>query len=94
MGLKEELMEILACPICKHHPLELRVFKRSNGEIIEGIILCHKCHRWYPIIDEIPHMLPDDLREERDDKGFLERWREEIPEKILTEGKPYNLAKT
>ncbi|MGC8961900.1 MAG: methytransferase partner Trm112 [Candidatus Bathyarchaeia archaeon] len=91
--MKEELMEILACPICKHHPLELKVFQSSEGEIVEGIILCHKCGRWYPVIDEIPHMLPDDLREESEDKAFLERWRTKIPERVLREGKPYSLGK-
>jgi len=50
-----------------------------------------ECDRWYPIIDTIPHMLPDDLRKEEEDKAFLENWKEKIPKKVLEEGKPFKL---
>jgi len=83
-------MDILACPIDKHYPLELYVFKEDE-EIVEGIIVCPKCLRWYPIKDEIPEMLPDELRDVRSEISFLEKWREKIPKKILLEGKPFNL---
>lgn len=83
-------MDILACPIDKHHPLELYAFEERE-EIIEGIIICPKCLRWYPIRDEIPEMLPDELRNKKDEVSFLKKWREKIPEKILLEGKPFNL---
>lgn len=84
-------MDILACPIDKFYPLELHVFEEAD-EILSGIITCPKCNRWYPIIDDIPHMLPDDLREEKEDVAFLRKWREKIPQKTLNEGKPYRLA--
>ena len=42
-------------------------------------------------IDEILHMLPDDLREQGEDLSFLEKWREKIPQKTLQEGRPFNL---
>lgn len=88
--MKRRLMDILACPIDKHHPLELYAFEERE-EVIEGIIICPKCLRWYPIRNEIPEMLPDELRKKRDDVNFLKKWRERIPEKILLEGKPFNL---
>ena len=34
--------------------------KKIKGEIL----ICAACNRWYPIIDDIPHMLPDELRED------------------------------
>jgi len=86
-------MDILACPIDKFYPLELQVFKETE-EIDSGIITCPKCNRWYPIIDEIPHMLPDDLREQTEDLTFLEKWKENIPPRILSEGRPFNLKST
>lgn len=89
--MKRRLMEILACPIDKHHPLELYVFEERE-EIVEGIILCPKCMRWYPIRDEIPEMLPDELRNEREEIEFLMKWRDKVPEKILLEGRPFNLS--
>lgn len=88
--MKRHLMDILACPIDKYHPLELYVFEEKD-EIVEGMIVCPKCLRWYPIKDEIPEMLPDELRNMRDELIFLEKWRDKIPEKILLEGKPFNL---
>ena len=86
-------MEILACPIDKNYPLELHVFEEKS-EIIEGLIVCPRCFRWYPIRDEIPEMLPDELRKETEDLPFLKKWREKTPEKILSEGKPFNLKTT
>ena len=88
--IKRKLMEILACPIDKHHPLELYVFE-GREEIVEGLIVCPKCLRWYPIRDEIPEMLPDELRNAKEDLPFLEKWRRKVPKKILEEGKPFNL---
>jgi len=89
--MKRRLMDILACPIDKYYPLELHVFEEKD-EIVEGIIICPKCLRWYPIRDEIPEMLPDELREEKDEIQFLQKWRDKIPPKILNEGKPFNLS--
>jgi uncharacterized protein YbaR (Trm112 family) len=88
--MKKKLMDILACPIDKHHPLELHIFEEKE-EIIEGLIICPKCLRWYPIRDEIPEMLPDELRDEKDELPFLKKWKSKIPKKILSEGKPFNL---
>ncbi len=62
-----------------------------RAEVEEGLMICEKCNRWYPIIETIPHMLPDDLREAKEDKAFLEKWKNNIPRKILNEGKPFNL---
>ena len=87
--MKRDLLDILVCPVCKSSNLELLVFKESE-EIEEGMMTC-ECDRWYPIIDTIPHMLPDDLRKEVEDKAFLENWKEKISKKVLEEGKPFNL---
>lgn len=88
--MRKKLMEILACPIDKHHPLELLVFQEEE-EIVEGLIICRKCLRWYPIRDEIPEMLPDQLRNEGEDLPFLKKWKERVPEEILSDGKPFNM---
>jgi len=83
-------MEILACPIDKYYPLELYVFEEKE-EIVEGLIVCPKCLRWYPIRDEIPEMLPDQLRNREEEISFLKKWKDKIPSKIVREGKPFNL---
>lgn len=87
--MKRRLMDILACPICKSHPLELHVFEEKE-EIAEGLLVCSSCGRWYPIIEEIPYMLPDQLRDGKDDLPFMKKWREKFPEATLKKGKPFN----
>jgi uncharacterized protein len=88
--LKRRLLDILACPIDKHYPLELLVFEEKD-EITEGILVCSECNRWYPISDEIPQMLPDDLREAKEDLAWLQKWKERVPEPVLRTGKPFHL---
>lgn len=53
-------MKILACPVCKHHPLELAVEREEVQEIIEGRLSCSKCQASYLIEDGIPNLLPPD----------------------------------
>ncbi|MEM2902499.1 MAG: Trm112 family protein [Candidatus Bathyarchaeia archaeon] len=88
--MKRSLLEILACPMCKNYPLRLHVFEEKE-EIVSGILECAGCKRWYPIIDEIPHMLPDEMRDGKEDITFLEKWRNKTPKHILEKGKPYSL---
>ncbi len=88
--MKRRLMDILACPIDKHYPLDLHVFEEKD-EIVEGLLVCSECGRWYPIMDEIPQLLPDDLREQRDELSWLSKWKENAPPQVLREGKPFNL---
>ncbi len=56
--MKKNLMDILACPVCKHHPLELKIDKEDSKEVLAGSIRCAKCKIDYPIEDGIPNMLP------------------------------------
>ena len=60
--MKRELMDILACPMCKG-PLTLDVGKEDEGEIIEGTLRCDSCNETYPIEDTIPNLLPPALRD-------------------------------
>lgn len=91
--MKKDLMEILACPICKNPELELYIFKEDEIEIEAGLIVCTKCNRYYPIRGTIPVMLPDELRKEDEDIEFLSSYQQKIPSKILTEGRPFSLSK-
>ena len=98
--MRKSLLEILACPIDKHSPLELFEInihlaneslsdkQDENGMALEGrtdndttfdnvivkegVLFCSRCSRFFPIIDEIPIMLPDELREREKDLQFLQ----------------------
>lgn len=89
--MKKQMIGILACPIDKHHPLEIYEISTEGEEIINGTLYCSKCSRFYPIIDEIPIMLPDELRNKANDIKFLEQWKDKLPSKIINEAKPWHL---
>ena len=90
--MKRKLLDILACPIDKHYPLQLIEFNSNDEIIIDGVLLCIECKRYYPIIDEIPVMLPDDLRSRSEDIGFLNKRKEKLPREVVQAGLPNNLA--
>jgi uncharacterized protein YbaR (Trm112 family) len=55
MPISKELLEILACPLCKE---EVRPTENGSG------LKCVKCGRVYPIRDDIPVMLVDEATNE------------------------------
>ena len=59
--MKKELMEILACPLCKGE-LELRIESEEEEEVVSGALICHTCDESYPIEDSIPNLLPPSMR--------------------------------
>lgn len=117
--MRKSLLEILACPIDKHTPLELfeinvhstnkfSIDKQGEKEITQdeltynhtsydnvivkdGVLFCSRCSRFFPIIDEIPIMLPDELREREKDLQFLLEWETKLPSKILDHGVPWHI---
>ena len=60
--MKRELMEILACPLCKGD-LGLDIEEEDDKEVITGSLSCARCDQRYPIVDAIPDLLPPELRE-------------------------------
>lgn len=90
--MQRKLLDILACPIDKYYPLNLLEFTTKGDLIVDGVLLCDKCRRFYPIIDEIPVMLPDELRDGKEDRDFLRRWKERLPSQVVQSGRPINLS--
>ncbi len=60
--MRKDLVEILACPVCKA-PLDLTVDEESGQEVVSGYLTCTKCGERYPIEDRIPNLLPPELRQ-------------------------------
>jgi uncharacterized protein YbaR (Trm112 family) len=89
--MNRKLMEILACPIDKYYPLELVELNSKDEIISEGVIFCSKCSRYYPIIEDIPIMLPDELRDKNQDIEFLDKYKSSLPDKIAIKGSPWHL---
>ena len=76
------------------NPSDEECLECFSKEIVEGLIICEECFRWYPVIDEIPHMLPDDQRlmEPDEELNFMKKWLDKFPKEILERGKPFNEA--
>ena len=91
--MNKSMLDILACPMDKHYPLELFQIISEDQIVKEGVLFCTNCSRYYLITDEIPIMLPDELREKQKnlDIEFLKKWRNKLPEKIIKEGNPWHL---
>ncbi len=60
--MKRDLMEILACPVCKGD-LALTATMEEGDEIVRGSLRCGACDETYPIEDSVPNLLPPSLRE-------------------------------
>ena len=78
MPVDQELLEILACPICKEEVKlvsldetrrtsvrdKFREKFRGEEPVVEQGLQCVKCRRIYPIVSDIPVMLVEEAFEE------------------------------
>ena len=53
MSISRELLEILACPLCKG---DLKWEKSLS------VLICEKCGVFYQVVDDIPILLPDSAK--------------------------------
>jgi len=61
--MKRELMDILACPVCKGKlALGVAEEKEKEKEIVTGSLHCPRCDVNYPILETIPNLLPPKQR--------------------------------
>jgi uncharacterized protein YbaR (Trm112 family) len=82
--MKILFLDKLACPFDKRD-LSIKIFKQEQDEILEGILVCEHCHRYYPIVQGIPIMSPDEYREAQLETPLLEKWGECLQ---IENGKP------
>ncbi len=61
-------------------------------EIETGVLLCPECKRWFPIIDTIPQMLPDEYRDKELEIEFLKTNKNLLHKGFFKQDlKPFNL---
>ena len=53
MAVSQDLLDILVCPLCR---VPVKMTPDQQG------LKCSKCHRVYPIRDDIPVMLIDEAK--------------------------------
>lgn len=66
--MQRALLDLLVCPHCHgsltcHMHAELPSSGDLATEIDQGLLLCTGCPRWYPIVGQLPELLPDHLRQ-------------------------------
>ena len=78
MPIDAELLEILACPLCKEEVKPVAISEaraaavrdkfrekfRGEEPVVEQGLQCVKCGRIYPIVSDIPVMLVDEALEQ------------------------------
>lgn len=73
--MKESLAHKLCCPMCKHD-LEIEVFAQDEAtrEILEALMTCPRCNRYFPVIHGIPVLIPDEYRDRSLEGRLLKKW--------------------
>ena len=65
---------------------------KTETEINTGLLFCEECKRWYPIIETIPQMLPDEYRDEKAEIQFLKTNKDLLDSAFFKLNlKPFNL---
>jgi len=65
---------------------------KTETEIKTGLLFCEECKRWYPIIETIPQMLPDEYRDEKAEIQFLRTNKDLLDSAFFKQNlKPFNL---
>lgn len=76
--MRRTLINKLACPFDKQD-LDLKVYlEDTEKNIIEGILTCKHCKRYYPIVYGIPILAPDEYREPALETPVLKKWENKL----------------
>ncbi|MDF0682298.1 MAG: Trm112 family protein [Candidatus Nitrosocosmicus sp.] len=88
---KENDQEMKDIDMDKKSPSVSEMDIESIEIVEEGLLLCRTCLRFYPITEEIPIILPDELRDKKKDMEFLKTWNDSIPNDLLKNLKPWTI---
>ncbi|MFO8020287.1 MAG: Trm112 family protein [Promethearchaeia archaeon] len=56
---------------------------KIDVEIESGLLFCEQCNRWFPIIETIPQMLPDQYRDRKKELKFLKKKKNLLDKSFL-----------
>lgn len=62
-----------------------------DGEVIDALLTCHGCARWFRIEGGVADVVRDGLREVEQDRAFLRTWESEMPAGLLPSAKPFGI---
>ena len=64
----------------------------GSAELIEAVLRCSTCRRWFRVERGIADLVRDELREDADERAFLARHRDGLTAEILDQGRPVSLS--
>jgi len=68
----------LCCPFDKAD-LSLQIFTQDLEQtVLEGLLTCKTCERYYPIVKGIPIMSPDEYREFELEQPLIDSWQNHL----------------
>jgi len=71
--MNRDIFDLLTCPDCFSEWLNLEVFKSSQNNVLEGLIICESCKNSYRIENGILDFLPINLRRNDLYKAFSKK---------------------
>ena len=54
----------------------------DNVDVKKGLLVCGECGHWYPVLNFVPELLSDHLRDWEKDVKFLSEFSESLPKKL------------
>jgi len=90
--MRIETINKLCCPFDKEELALKIITKDIENNIIEGVLTCNHCKRYYPIISGIPIMSPDEYREKQLEAPLVEKWKPELSDNNI-ESTPKSLSR-
>ncbi len=76
--MRIETIHKLCCPFDKKD-LALKIITRDlQDRVIEGVLTCSHCNRYYPIVCGVPIMSPDEYREKQLEAPLVKKWKPEL----------------
>ncbi|WP_018126856.1 Trm112 family protein [Balneola vulgaris] len=81
--MQKQLLKKLCCPIDKSD-LEVQIFTEQEDEILEALMTCPECNRFFPVIYGLPILIPDEYRDFDMEGEVLTRWGFILDEKSET----------
>ena len=71
---------------------ELPCARCREDEILEALLFCPQCHRWFSTMDGIPHLVRDGLRIIEAERELLKKYSDTLPLEIIEDGIPHSLS--
>jgi SAM-dependent methyltransferase len=72
--MKNELLDVLACPSCGGGALGLTVREERESSVAEGDLHCPGCRRTYPVTEAVPRLVDRDELRRSPSKSFGYQW--------------------